>query len=33
MARNAQPIMKEGGSILALTYLGGEKVVANYNQL
>ena len=31
MARNAQPIMNEGGSILALTYLGGEKVVANYN--
>ena len=23
--------MNEGGSILALTYLGGEKVVANYN--
>ncbi len=31
LARNAQPIMNEGGSILALTYLGGEKVVANYN--
>lgn len=31
MARNAQPLMKDGGSILALTYLGGEKVVANYN--
>ncbi|MCD7740539.1 MAG: enoyl-ACP reductase [Candidatus Gastranaerophilales bacterium] len=31
LARNAQPIMKNGGSILALTYLGGEKVVANYN--
>lgn len=31
MARNAQPVMNEGGSILALTYLGGEKVVANYN--
>ena len=31
LARNAKPIMNEGGSILALTYLGGEKVVANYN--
>ena len=31
LARNAQPIMNEGGSMLALTYLGGEKVVANYN--
>ena len=31
IARNAKPIMNEGGSILALTYLGGEKVVANYN--
>ncbi len=31
LARNAQPLMKDGGSILALTYLGGEKVVANYN--
>ena len=31
LARNAQPILNEGGSILALTYLGSEKVVANYN--
>ena len=31
MARHARPILNEGGSILALTYLGGEKVVANYN--
>ena len=31
LARNAKPIMNEGGSIVALTYLGGEKVVANYN--
>ena len=31
LARNAKRIMNEGGSILALTYLGGEKVVANYN--
>ena len=31
LARHAQPIMSEGGAILALTYLGSEKVVANYN--
>ncbi len=31
LARNAQPIMNEGGSIFALTYLGSEYVVANYN--
>lgn len=31
LTRNAQPIMNEGGSILALTYLGGEKVVPSYN--
>lgn len=31
IARNAQPVMNEGGSIFALTYLGSEYVVANYN--
>ena len=31
MARAARPYMKEGGSILAMTYLGSEKVVSNYN--
>jgi enoyl-[acyl-carrier protein] reductase I len=31
IARNAKPLMKNGGSIFALTYLGSEKVVANYN--
>lgn len=31
MCRYARPLMSEGGAILALTYLGGEKVVANYN--
>ncbi len=31
MARHAQPLMSEGGAILALTYLGGEKFVASYN--
>lgn len=29
--RRAVPLMAEGGSIIALTYLGGERVVKNYN--
>src|SRR5262249_54309075 len=31
LARRAAPLMKEGGSIVALTYLGSEKVVPGYN--
>ena len=31
MARRAAPLMKEGGSIVTLTYYGAEKVVKNYN--
>jgi len=31
LARAAQPYMSEGGSVIALTYYGAEKVVANYN--
>ena len=31
LARGAAPLMPEGGSIIALTYLGGEKVVPGYN--
>jgi enoyl-[acyl-carrier protein] reductase I len=31
LARAAQPHMADGGSIMALTYYGSEKVVANYN--
>lgn len=31
ISRNAQPVMNEGGSIFALTYLGSDYVVANYN--
>lgn len=31
MARYAKPLMKDGGSITALTYLGGEKAIINYN--
>ena len=31
MARGALPLMTEGGSILAMTYYGSEKVVPHYN--
>ncbi|WP_223700664.1 enoyl-ACP reductase FabI [Sutcliffiella deserti] len=31
VAKEAKELMTEGGSIVTLTYLGGEKVVANYN--
>ena len=31
LAKRAKPLMKEGGSIIALTYIGGVKVVPNYN--
>ena len=31
LASAAQPLMKEGGSIVTLTYLGGVKVIPNYN--
>lgn len=31
IARACAPLMTEGGSILALSYLGGERVVPNYN--
>jgi enoyl-[acyl-carrier protein] reductase I len=31
LARAAVPLMPEGGSIIGLTYLGGEKVVPGYN--
>ncbi|MBR1753461.1 enoyl-ACP reductase [bacterium] len=31
ITRNAQPVLNEGGSIFALSYLGAEKVVTNYN--
>ncbi len=31
LARDAEPLMKEGGSILTMSYYGSEKVVANYN--
>ena len=31
LARGAQPLMTEGGSLLTLTYLGAERVLPNYN--
>jgi enoyl-[acyl-carrier protein] reductase I len=31
LARGAAPMMPDGGSIIALTYLGSEKVVPGYN--
>jgi len=31
LSRAALPLMKEGGSIVALTYLGAERVVPHYN--
>jgi len=31
MARRAVPLMKDGGSIVTLSYYGAEKVVPNYN--
>ncbi|MDZ5606289.1 enoyl-ACP reductase FabI [Bacillus bingmayongensis] len=31
VAKAAKPLMTEGGSIVTLTYLGGERVVSNYN--
>jgi len=31
MAQRAKPLMTDGGSIVAMTYYGGEKVVPGYN--
>lgn len=31
MTRYAVPLMNEGGSIVAMTYLGAERVIPNYN--
>jgi enoyl-[acyl-carrier protein] reductase I len=31
LTRAAQPLMKDGGSVIAMTYLGSEKVVPGYN--
>ncbi|WP_058308122.1 enoyl-ACP reductase FabI [Gracilibacillus massiliensis] len=31
VSKEAAPLMTEGGSIITMTYLGGERVVKNYN--
>ncbi len=31
MAKRAEPLMKDGGSLLTLTYYGAEKVMPHYN--
>lgn len=31
MAKRAEPLMKEGGSMLTLSYYGAEKIIDNYN--
>ncbi len=31
IARHAEPLMRNGGSLLTLTYFGAEKVLPNYN--
>lgn len=31
VAKAAEPLMKDGGSILTLTYYGAEKIIPNYN--
>lgn len=31
VARHVRPMMTDGGSLLAMTYIGGERVVENYN--
>lgn len=31
VAKAARPLMTDGGSIITMTYLGGERVVKNYN--
>lgn len=33
MSRMAKPLMTEGGSIVTLTYLGGARVIPNYNTM
>lgn len=33
LSRAAKPLMTEGGSIVALTYIGGVRVIPNYNTM
>ena len=33
LAKRAEPLMTDGGSILAMTYIGGERVIPGYNMM
>jgi enoyl-[acyl-carrier protein] reductase I len=33
LAKAAEPLMKDGGSILTMSYYGAEKVVTHYNMM
>ena len=33
LAKHAEPLLKDGGSILTMSYYGGDKVVKNYNMM
>ena len=33
LAQRAEPLMTDGGSLLALTYIGGERVIPGYNMM
>ena len=33
LANRAEPLMTDGGSILAMTYIGGERVIPGYNMM
>jgi enoyl-[acyl-carrier protein] reductase I len=33
MARHAEPLMKDGGSLITMSYYGADKVVENYNMM
>jgi len=33
MARHAEPLMKDGGALITMSYYGADKVVGNYNMM
>lgn len=33
LCKRAEPLMTDGGSVLAMTYLGGERVIPGYNMM
>lgn len=33
LAKHAEPLLKDGGSILTMSYYGGEKVIKHYNMM